>query len=232
MDPFIWPYVIENCMDVKEGDSDDDSSNDKYESVEEDKDDDDENTTSSPTKSKNKKPKYNALGDDNDNMDVLGDDNDNMDNLRMAKLYPHLAGALGGEDGFDPMNPSVQKSMHCLLRELNHLLSTTYELNGSDTSNNKISYVRVPCTSSNHSFLNSKEWVDTAIQITGSKHGGTFELVHRVAYHLLHFYKDSVLAACKNQKVPICKEMSLTQFKAMLCAAGVSGTGERELKNI
>ncbi len=156
MDPFIWTYVIEKHMDVKEGDSDDDSSNDKDESIEEDKDNDNENTTSSPTKSKNKKPKYNALGEDNDNMYALGDDNDNMDKLDMAKLYPHLARALGGEDGFDPTNPSVQKSMHCLLTELNHLLSTTYELNVSDTSNNKISYVRVPRTNSNHSFLNSK----------------------------------------------------------------------------
>jgi hypothetical protein len=77
-------------MDVKEGDSNDDSSNDKYESVEEDEDNDNENATSSPTKSKNKKPKYNALGDD-DNMDALGDDNNNMDNLDMAKSYPHLA---------------------------------------------------------------------------------------------------------------------------------------------
>jgi hypothetical protein len=120
--------------------------------------------------------------------------------------------------------------MRCLLTELNHLLSTTYELNVSDTSNNKISYVRVPCTNSNHSFLNSKEWVDTAIQITGSKHGGTFESAYRVANHLLRFYKGSVLAACVSQKVPICKEMSSTQFQAMLCSTGVSGEGERELK--
>jgi hypothetical protein len=203
MDPFIWTYVIENHMDVKEGDSDDDSSNDKDESIEEDQDDDNENATSSPTKSKNKKPKYNALGDDNDNMDALGEDNNNMDNLDMAKSYPHIARALGGEGGFDPTNPYVQKSMHCLLTELIHLLSTTYEVNVSDTSNNKISYVRVPCTNSDCSFLNSKEWEDTAIQIAGSKHGGTFESAYRVANHLLHFYKDSVLAACKNQKVPI-----------------------------
>jgi hypothetical protein len=29
IDLFIWTYVIENCMDVKEGDSNDNSSNDK-----------------------------------------------------------------------------------------------------------------------------------------------------------------------------------------------------------
>jgi hypothetical protein len=131
MDPFIWTYVIENCIDVNKGDSNDNSSNDKDESVVEDKDNDNENASSSPTKSKNKKPKNNVLGDNNDNMDALGEDNDNMNNLDMAKLYPHLAQALGGEDGFDPTNPSVQKSMHCLLTESNHLLSTTYEVNVS-----------------------------------------------------------------------------------------------------
>ena len=66
--------------------------------------------------------------------------------------------------------------MRGLLNELNNLLSTNYELNLQDISNNKpITYVRVPSTSSDHAFTNSKEWVDTAIKIAGSKHGGTFE---------------------------------------------------------
>jgi hypothetical protein len=58
----------------------------------------------------------------------------------MASSYPFKSKALGVEDGgcFDPTDPSVQKSMRCLLRELNALLSTTYELNTTDMSNNKI----------------------------------------------------------------------------------------------
>jgi len=44
--------------------------------------------------------------------------------------------------------------------------------------------VRVPRTQSDRSFLNSKEWVDTAIQIAGSKHGGTFESAKRIANHI------------------------------------------------
>jgi len=58
----------------------------------------------------------------------------------MASSYPFLSKALGVEDGgcFDPTDPSVQKSMRSLLRELNALLSTTYELNTTDMSNNKI----------------------------------------------------------------------------------------------
>jgi hypothetical protein len=76
--------------------------------------------------------------------------------------------------------------MHCLLTELNNLLSTTYELNVSAMSYKKISYVRVPRTSSDRSFQNSKEWVDTAIQIAGSKHAGTYEApkVHTMLRHV------------------------------------------------
>jgi hypothetical protein len=50
----------------------------------------------------------------------------------MASSYPFLSKALGVEDGgcFDPTDPTVQKSMRSLLRELNALLSTTYDLTG------------------------------------------------------------------------------------------------------
>ena len=80
-----------------------------------------------------------------------------MANSDMAKSYPHLSKALGLEDGFDPTDPHVQKSMRGLLTELNDILSTTYELNVSGISNKKISYVRVPQTNSDNSFCNSKE---------------------------------------------------------------------------
>ena len=87
-----------------------------------------------------------------------------------------------------------------------------------------------PQTKSDHSFLNSKEWVDTAIQISGSKHGGCFESTYPMTSHIIRFYRDSFLAACKTQRVAVCKPMSSTQFQAMLCAGKISGTGERELK--
>ena len=135
----MWNYLFDNASEEGNNDrvEDDDEDDDN-----EDDDDDNENGTSSQYKSKNKKPKYNAPGDDDDS----------MDNFDMAKSYPHLARALRREDGFDPMNPSVQKSMHYLLTELNDLLSTTYRLNVSDESYKKISYVRVPRTSSDRSF--------------------------------------------------------------------------------
>ncbi len=68
----------------------------------------------------------------------------NIDNAKtdMALSYPFLSKALRGEDDgiFDPTDPSVQKSMCSLLRELNALLSTAYDLNTTDMSNNKICY--------------------------------------------------------------------------------------------
>jgi hypothetical protein len=54
----------------------------------------------------------------------------------MSELYPNLSHALGDDDGFfDPTDPLVDKSMRGLLKELNHLLSTKYELNLRGISN-------------------------------------------------------------------------------------------------
>jgi hypothetical protein len=224
MEQFKWNYILEE----EENDKKDDDDEDKEDEDDDDDDDDDSNVdgkgnTSSPTTS-NKKRKYNAV------MVTPGDDDVTQSKSDMAESYPHLSRALGGEDGFDPTNPSVQKSMRSLLNELNCLLSMTYQLDVSGISNKKISYVRVPRTQSDRSFLNSKEWLDTAIQINGSKHGGTFESAYRITNHIIRFYRDSFLAACETQGVPMCKPMSATHFQAMLCAGRVSGTGEKELK--
>ena len=105
-----------------------------------------------------------------------------------------------------------------------------YELNVIDSRNNTLSFVRIPKTSSDRSFQNSKEWLNVAIKIAGSKHGGTYESVYRIANHLCRFYKDSVLAACETQNVVVFKPMSATAFSSMMCAARISGTGEQEMK--
>ena len=146
--------------------------------------------------------------------------------LSHIHIYHKLWG--GGDDGFDLVDPSVRRSMHSLLRELNNLLSTECRLDVSGISNHRISYVRVPRTKSNSSFRNSKEWLDTAIEISGSKHGGTFESAYRITNHIIRYYHDSFLA--ETQRVPVCNPMSATEFQAMMSAASVSGTGERELK--
>jgi hypothetical protein len=88
----------------------------------------------------------------------------------------------------------------------------------------------VPRTQSDRSFLNSKEWVNTAIKIAGSKRGGTFESAKHITNHIIRYYRDSFLATCEIQRVPVSKPMSATKFQAMLRAGGVSGTGKRELK--
>jgi hypothetical protein len=55
----------------------------------------------------------------------------------MAKSYPYPLRALGGEDGFDPTNPSVKRSMCGLMTELNKLLSTEYQLDINGISDKK-----------------------------------------------------------------------------------------------
>ncbi len=144
--------------------------------------------------------------------------------------YPHLSRALGKEDDFNPADPTIQKIVRALLAELIGLLSKDYELNLIDSANNSVSYIRVPKASSDRSFQNTKEWLDVAIKIAGSKHGGTFKSAYRIANRLIRFYRDSVLAACETQRLPVCKPMSATEFSAMLNASRVSGTGEQEIK--
>ena len=85
----------------------------------------------------------------------------------ISTTYPHLSQALGDDNGyFDPADPSVQLLLRGLMQEINHLLSSEYELNVRALSSNKpISYDRVPRprTTSDNAFTNSKEWLDTSI---------------------------------------------------------------------
>jgi hypothetical protein len=177
VEQFKWNYLLE-----KEEDDDTDA-DDEDNAAAIDKDDDDDSYTDndddnvSSTTMSIKKRKYDIITSSGDGDTSKPD---------MAKSYPHLSQALGGgDDGFDPVDPSVRRSMHSLLRELNDLLSTEYRLDVSGISNHRISYVRVPRTKSNSSFRNSKEWLDTAIEISGSKHGGTFESAYRITNHII-----------------------------------------------
>jgi hypothetical protein len=117
MEKYKWNYILEDNVDEDHKDEDNDKDNKDDSNV-----DSKDTAASSPTTS-NKKRKYNAV------MVMVAPDDEDMAKSDMAKSYPHLSRALGGEDGFDPTNPSVLKSMHSLLRELNGLLRTSYELN-------------------------------------------------------------------------------------------------------
>ncbi len=110
--------------------------------------------------------------------------------MSSTDYYPNLSHALGKEDdGFNPADPTTQKIMRALLTELVELLGKDYELNVIDSANNThLTYVRVLKTSSNRSFHNSKEWLDVAIKVARTKHGGTFEAAYRISNHLLRFY--------------------------------------------
>jgi hypothetical protein len=134
------------------------------------------------------------------------------------------------DDGFNLGDPPTLKRLRALLAELIDLLSDDYELNITDFANNSVTWVRVPKTSSDRSFLNSKEWLNAAIRVAGSKHGGTYEASYRITNHLLHFYRDSVLDACATQRVSIIENMTPTTFYSMIFAAGVNGRGEAEIK--
>jgi len=81
----------------------------------------------------NKKRKLNEVLSLTDAM--VPDDND------VRQLYPHLCRALGLDDGFDPTDSSVRKSTVALLTEINHLLSTEYELVVRGYGNKNINYV-------------------------------------------------------------------------------------------
>jgi hypothetical protein len=101
-----WNYLLEK--EDEEGEDDEDDSKDDEDGSDVDSK---ENATSSPTIS-NKKRKYNAV------QGIITPGYDDMKaNSNMAKSYPYLLRALGGEDGFDPTNPSVKRSMHELLKE-------------------------------------------------------------------------------------------------------------------
>ena len=200
IEPILWNYILDND-DLEEGKEVVDSSSDE----------EDESVVSPEPPSSvaaSMTPVTSATLVDNDT----------------STKYPHLSRALGDENGyFDPADPSVRKSMQGLLQEINHLLSTKYELNVRALSSNKpISYVRVPRTKSDHAFTNSKEWLDSAINISGS--------AYRMSRHLIKFYNDSFLAACEKEGVPVIKPMTATSFQAMLNAGTVTRTGERELK--
>ena len=93
-----------------------------------------------------------------------------LDDDDMETLNPHLLHALGErENGFDISNPSVIKSMQALLTELTNFFSADYELKVKDMAKqgHVICYFKVPTNSNDRSFLNNKEWLDTAIQISG-----------------------------------------------------------------
>jgi len=77
--PILWNYLFDNASE--EGNDDRVEDDDEDDDNKDDDDDDDKNGTSSQYKSKNKNPKYNTPGDDDDS----------MDNFDMAKSYPHLA---------------------------------------------------------------------------------------------------------------------------------------------
>ena len=169
-DPFIWKFLLEKDIDEEDKAS---PSLSTSLSLVSSTSPSSSATTTRTTSSSSLSPPAPAnnkwkLNKGTSNVDVSSNDD-----------YPHLLHALGKEeDGFNPADPTIQKIMRGLLAELIDLLSKDYELNIIDSANNSVSYIHVPKTSSDWSFQNSKEWLDAAIKVAGTKHKGTYEAAY------------------------------------------------------
>jgi len=89
--------------------------------------------------------------------------------------------------------------------------------------------VRVPHSSSDTSFNNTKSWVDDALKYNGSTHKTTFESAFHVSNHLCRFYKDAFVAVMEKQGMPIAQPMLMVQYTAMMSTLNITGKKERVL---
>jgi hypothetical protein len=143
-------------------------------------------------------------------------------------MYPILAGIYGDE--FDPGARKTLDSVKLMLSEIVHLLDASREgLKVKGLGGHDIMFVRVPRSSSDKSFNNTKSWVDEALKYNGLTHGGTFESAFRVSNHLCRFYRDSFVAAMEKQGMAITQPMSTVQYAAMMSALNITGKKERVL---
>jgi hypothetical protein len=144
------------------------------------------------------------------------------------QMYPILAGVYGNK--FDPVDHKTLKSIRLMLLEIVHLLDASQEgLKVKDFGGHNVVFIRVPCSSSDKSFNNTKSWVDEALKINGLTHGGTFESAFHVSNHLCRFYRDSFVAAMNKQGMAIAQPMLTVQFAAMMSRLNITGTKERVL---
>ena len=80
-----------------------------------------------------------------------------------------------------------------------------------DYGGHEVSYIRVPRSSSDRCFNNTKSWIDEALQTSWSPHNGTLESAFCVANHMCRFYKDSVDKALNKQGIVIAQEMTVVK---------------------
>jgi len=79
------------------------------------------------------------------------------------QIYPILVGIYGDE--FDPVDNRTLDSVRSMLLEIVHLLDASREgLKVKDFGGHNIMFVRVPRSSSDKSFNNTKSWVDEALK--------------------------------------------------------------------
>ena len=133
-------------------------------------------------------------------------------------------------DGFDPYDESKQQLIRSMLTEIIHLLdSSRGGLKVKAFGCHEVEFVRVPHSSTDKSFNNNKSWVDDALKVNGSTHGGTYESVFRVSNHLCQFNRDSFVAVIEKQGMAIAQPMSTVEYVAMLSAMNITVAREQKL---
>ena len=79
----------------------------------------------------------------------------------------------------------------------------------------------MPRTQSNRSFLNSKEWVDNAIQIAGSKRGGTFESAKRITNHIRLIVQAGCCVASRRTAISSsCRPLTAPPSRCLIAPSG------------
>jgi len=144
-------------------------------------------------------------------------------------INPLLSKLFGA--GFDASNPETRQKIYQLQAEISSLgLNGRWELNSRDARGHFQTYVRVPVNTSDKSFYNSKEWLDTCIKINSSNEEDPIDSARRIATHIIKYYEDAHMKACQEQDLPIVEGMSTTAYAALLKATNMSGAQEDELR--
>jgi hypothetical protein len=137
------------------------------------------------------------------------------------QMYPILAGIY--DNDFDPVDHKTLDSIRPMLSEIVHLLDALREgLKVKDFGGHDIMFVRVPHSSSETLFNNTKSWVDEALKYNESTRGGSFDSAFRVLNHLCRFCRDSFVAAMEKQGMLIAQPMSTVQYAAMMSMLNIT----------
>ncbi|KAL7553941.1 hypothetical protein ACHAWF_017571 [Thalassiosira exigua] len=146
---------------------------------------------------------------------------------RTGKYELMLSQILGTD--FNPQEDETKEDLQGLALQILGYYQKGSSVTLKDSRNHDVSYVHIKKASSDESFRKSRDWLEEAIAISGSKEPDTSGSAFRIANHLFKYYKDAGVAAAEHNNVPICKPMKETQYAAMLKAMQASGIQAEEM---